>query len=180
MVYLIHVLVGTPQIDPLLTLGEGFMVEAILTFILVFVVFATAVDPGETTGSFGPFAIGLTVLVCHMVGVPLTGCGINPARTFGSATASGEWADHWVYWVGPLVGATFAALVYQIVFLFRIKQVEGSYITRATTKAKEEAKKSSTVANADQPLEMQPLTARPSSAADARRESSMRPGITTV
>jgi aquaporin TIP len=89
----------------------GVLVEAILTFVLVFVVFATAIDARRAT-NIAPIAIGLAILVDHFVGVPLTGASMNPARTFGPALASGEWDHHWVYWVGPLLGGGLAALVY--------------------------------------------------------------------
>jgi aquaporin TIP len=93
--------------------GEGgaVLVEAILTFVLVFVVFATAIDARGPSG-IAPIAIGLAVLVDHFVGVPLTGASMNPARTFGPALAADAWDHHWVYWVGPLVGGGLAALVY--------------------------------------------------------------------
>jgi glycerol uptake facilitator-like aquaporin len=48
--------------------------------------------------------------------LPITGCSVNPARSFGAAAVAGEWADQWVFWVGPLVGAGLAALVYEAFF----------------------------------------------------------------
>ena len=87
-----------------------------LTFFLVFVVFATAIDP-KGPAHLAPFAIGLTILVGHLVGVPLTGASMNPARSFGPALAAGEWANHWVYWVGPILGGILAAGLYELVFL---------------------------------------------------------------
>ena len=94
----------------------GLLVEAVLTFFLVFVIFATAIDP-KGPANLAPIAIGLVVLVDHMVGVPLTGASMNPARSFGPALAASEWADHWVYWVGPIVGGIAAAVLYEMVFL---------------------------------------------------------------
>ena len=98
--------------------GIGLLVEVLLTFFLVFVVFATAMDP-RGMGHLAPFAIGVAVLLDHLVGVPLTGASMNPARTLGPAWASGAWADHWIYWVGPIAGGIIAALVYQHLFLPR-------------------------------------------------------------
>ncbi|MBI4185163.1 MAG: MIP family channel protein [Proteobacteria bacterium] len=96
----------------------GLLAEIVLTFVLVFVVFATAIDP-KGPGTIAPLAIGLAILVDHLVGVPLTGAGMNPARSFGPALVAGAWANHWVYWVGPAVGGAIAALVYRHVFLER-------------------------------------------------------------
>jgi glycerol uptake facilitator-like aquaporin len=55
----------------------------------------------------------------HFIGVPMTGASMNPARSFGPAIVANEWADHWVYWLGPLIGGAVAALVYEYVFLNR-------------------------------------------------------------
>ncbi|MBF8267809.1 MAG: hypothetical protein HW388_1317, partial [Dehalococcoidia bacterium] len=107
---------GSHALGPGITAGAGLVVEMVLTFLLVFVVFATAMDP-KGPGHLAPLAIGLAVLVDHLVGVPLTGASMNPARTLGPAWAAGAWADHWVYWVGPLAGGAIAALVYERVFL---------------------------------------------------------------
>lgn len=96
--------------------GAALLVEGVLTFVLVFVVFATAID-AKGMANLAPIAIGLAVLVDHFVGVPLTGASMNPARSFGPALVAGEWADHWVYWLGPLIGGGIAGLVYEYVFL---------------------------------------------------------------
>ncbi|MBI4312592.1 MAG: MIP family channel protein [Chloroflexi bacterium] len=97
------------------TAGGGLIIEIVLTFVLVFVVFATAVD-SRGPGAIAPLAIGLSVLAIHLIAVPLTGASVNPARSFGPALAASQWADHWIYWVGPLVGGSLAAVVYQGVF----------------------------------------------------------------
>lgn len=97
--------------------GAGVAVEAILTFVLVFVVFATAIDP-RGMANLAPIAIGLAVLVDHFVGVPLTGASMNPARSFGPALVADVWDDHWVYWLGPLIGGGLAGLVYYFTFLW--------------------------------------------------------------
>ncbi len=96
--------------------GIGLLVEVVLTFFLVLVVFATAMDP-KGPGHLAPFAIGMVVLLDHLVGVPLTGASMNPARTLGPAWAAGAWANHWVYWGGPIAGGIIAAFVYQYLFL---------------------------------------------------------------
>lgn len=101
-----------------ITVGGGLLAEIVLTFALVFVVFATAMDP-KGLGHLAPAAIGLTVLVDHLFGVPVTGASMNPARSFGPAFAAGAWDNHWIFWVGPLVGGGLAALVYEFLFLGR-------------------------------------------------------------
>ena len=98
--------------------GAGLLVEIVLTFVLVFVVFATAIDP-KGLAHIAPAAIGLAVLVDHLVGIPLTGASMNPARSFGPAVVANVWDDHWIYWLGPLIGAALAALIYEFVFLQR-------------------------------------------------------------
>ena len=107
---------GSHALGADISAGAGLAVEMVLTFVLVFVIFATAMDP-KGPAHLAPLVIGLAVLVDHLVGVPLTGASMNPARTLGPAWAAGAWADHWVYWVGPLAGGAIAALVYEHVFL---------------------------------------------------------------
>ena len=109
---------GAHTLAPGVTLGMGVLMEIILTFVLVFVVFAAAFDP-KGAGNLAPMAIGLAVLVDHLVGVPFTGASMNPARSFGPAVVSGVWIGHWVNWVGPLVGGAMAGVIYQLVFLKR-------------------------------------------------------------
>jgi len=101
------------------TVGAGLLTEIILTFALVFVVFATAIDP-RGKAAIAPMAIGLMVLVGHLFAVPLTGASMNPARSFGPALVGNDWADHWIYWVGPVSGALLAAITYQYVYLRNI------------------------------------------------------------
>ena len=102
------------------SISMGLLMEIIVTFALVFVIFATAVDPGGM-GNLAPLAIGLAVLVDHLVAVPITGASMNPARSFGPALVSGAWSDHWIYWVGPLLGGAGAGLVYQFMFINRAR-----------------------------------------------------------
>ena len=109
---------GSHGLGPNVTVGGGLIAEIILTFALVFVVFATAMDP-KGLGSLAPIAIGLTILVDHLLGVPVTGASMNPARSFGPALVAGAWENHWIFWAGPLVGGAVAAVVYEFVFLRR-------------------------------------------------------------
>lgn len=106
---------GTTGLGSGIGFGTGVLVEAILTFFLVFTIFGAAVDSRAPPG-FAGFAIGMVVLFDILVGGPLTGASMNPARTFGPALASGYWANHLVYWIGPIVGGVVAALLYEGVF----------------------------------------------------------------
>jgi aquaporin TIP len=101
---------GTPNLDPKVPVVNGIIIEAVLTFFLVLVVFGTAVDERAPKSVF-PIAIGLTIALDIMAGGPLTGAAMNPARTFGPALASGMWSNHLVYWIGPLIGGALAALL---------------------------------------------------------------------
>lgn len=105
---------GTPALDASVTPGRAIVIEAVLTFVLVLTVWGTGVDPRGA--KVGGFAIGLAVFADIMVGGPLTGAAMNPARHFGPALVSGFWANWWVYWVGPLIGGIVASLVYRGVF----------------------------------------------------------------
>jgi MIP family channel proteins len=116
---------GTPFYDAAkLSMGKAILVEGALTFLLVFAVFGTAVDPRAP--KLGGFAIGLTIAMDILLGGPLTGAAMNPARTFGPgivAAASGNlkvfWSQHVVYWVGPILGGILAGLVYEKLILAR-------------------------------------------------------------
>jgi MIP family channel proteins len=101
---------GTPTLGKEVTLGHGILIEAVLTFFLVFVVFGSAVD--SRAPKIGGLAIGLTVALDILFGGPLTGAAMNPARTFGPALAAGHWTCHAVYWAGPLLGGGLAGLIY--------------------------------------------------------------------
>jgi MIP family channel proteins len=101
---------GTPDLGAGISPCVGIMVELVLTFFLVFVVYGSAVD--ARAPKIGGLAIGLTVALDILFGGPLTGGSMNPARTFGPALASGHWNNHYVYWVGPLLGGALAGLIY--------------------------------------------------------------------
>ena len=101
---------GTPDLASGVGPLRGIIIEAVLTFFLVFVVYGTAVD--SRAPRIGGLAIGLTVALDILFGGPLTGAAMNPARTFGPALASGHWNNHLVYWLGPLLGGALAGLVY--------------------------------------------------------------------
>ena len=99
-------------------LGEGgaLVLEIILTFVLVAVIFATAVSK-KGFGIMAPLAIGLTIALIHLVAVPLTGASVNPARTFGPALISNAFDGFWLYILGPAIGAVLAAMLWHHIFL---------------------------------------------------------------
>lgn len=96
---------------------QAALLELLMTFFLVFVVFATAIDPREAAKTLGAIPIGLTVGIDWLLGGGFTGAAMSPGRWIGPALASGFFDNAWVYWVGPLVGGALAALVYEAVFL---------------------------------------------------------------
>ena len=92
--------------------------EAIGTFLLMFIIMATVVDKRGVGGSaaIGGFAIGLTLAAVILCIGPATGASLNPARSLAPALVAGAWQSHWVYWIAPIVGAASAAILYKIVF----------------------------------------------------------------
>ncbi|HEV7992015.1 MAG TPA: aquaporin [Gemmatimonadaceae bacterium] len=112
--------VGGQAISIDVSMGQAIACEAIATFFLMFAVFGTAVDPAAP--KVGGFAIGLTVTADILAIGPLTGASMNPARSFGPAVASGIFEAQAVYWIGPILGAIAAALLYDRLFLRRGKE----------------------------------------------------------
>ncbi len=102
---------GTPTLSSSTSMLQGILFEAIMTFILLFAVFGTAVDPRAP--KIGGFGIGLAVAVDIMAGGPFTGAAMNPARAIGPAIASLDFLNWYVYWIGPIIGAIVAALIYE-------------------------------------------------------------------
>ena len=96
--------------------AAGVGAEIIFTFFLVTTIFMAAVHKKAAPGMAG-IAIGGMIFLLHLVGVPLTGASMNPARTLGPAIVSGYWDYHWIYWVGPIVGALIAGFVMQYLFV---------------------------------------------------------------
>ena len=91
--------------------AQSLGLEVVLTFLLMFVIMAVVANP-ERIGSASGLAIGGTVALAVLVGGPISGGSMNPARSFGPALVGWTWTAHWVYWVGPLLGATLGASAY--------------------------------------------------------------------
>jgi MIP family channel proteins len=109
---------GAPVADPSIRPSLAAFLEGVAAFMLVMVVFGSAVDPRAPAG-FAGLAIGLTVTANILMGGVLTGMAFNPARAFGPALVAGFWQDQWVYWVGPLLGGGAAGLLYDRFLLKR-------------------------------------------------------------
>lgn len=92
---------------------EGIVFEIVITFGLVYTVYATAADPKKgNIGIIAPIAIGFIVGANILAAGPFSGGSMNPARSFGPAVASGDFTNLWIYWVGPLIGGGLAGIIY--------------------------------------------------------------------
>ncbi|GAA0168368.1 hypothetical protein Leryth_027482 [Lithospermum erythrorhizon] len=97
---------------------EGVVMEIIITFALVYTVYATAADPKKgSLGTIAPIAIGFIVGANILAAGPFSGGSMNPARSFGPAVVSGDFSCNWIYWVGPLIGGGLAGLIYSNVYM---------------------------------------------------------------
>ena len=109
---------GAPSLGPSVGPMLGLTYEAVLAFVLLIVIMGSAIDPRAPKG-FAGLAIGLTYTANVLVGFSLTGASFNPAGAFGPALIAGYWQDHWIYWVGPMLGAAVGAVLYDRFFLSR-------------------------------------------------------------
>ena len=103
---------------------SGFVVEVILTFFLVLVIFMTVVHKKAPKSVYGA-AIGGMVFLLHIVGVPLTGASMNPARSLAPAVATGDAGlleIQWLYWVAPIIGGIIAGVIMNYVFINKDEQ----------------------------------------------------------
>ena len=108
---------GSPALNSAVSSGAGVAVELILTFFLVWVIFATAADSRGTFKSIAGLAIGFTITLDILMGGPLTGAAMNPARAFGPELVQNFWGAAWIYYVGPALGAVAAAMLYELLYL---------------------------------------------------------------
>lgn len=103
--------------SPHLHNDKALVLELIMTFFLVTAVWATAVDPRGAFKAIAGLAIGLTITIDVLMGGPVTGAAMNPARAFGPELVGNTWSGWWVYWIGPIAGALLAALLYEFLYL---------------------------------------------------------------
>lgn len=108
---------GAPSLEATVGAGKGIAIEAIATFILVFVYFGAVVDARSGSEHSAGVALGLTLAAGIMVFGPYTGAAMNPVRWLGPAFAARQWADWYVWIAGPLLGGIVAAAVYRWIFL---------------------------------------------------------------
>ncbi|XP_068604522.1 aquaporin-4 [Brachionichthys hirsutus] len=107
---------GVTTVNADISVGHGLLVEFIVTFELVFTVFATC-DPKRTDlGGSAGLAIGFAVAVGHLFAIPYTGASMNPARSLGPAIVTLQFENHWVYWLGPILGGILAAGLYEYLY----------------------------------------------------------------
>ncbi|TVU10209.1 hypothetical protein EJB05_43722, partial [Eragrostis curvula] len=122
------------------SIGGALAAEIVGTFILVYTVFS-ATDPKRTArDSFipvlVPLPIGFAVFIVHLATIPITGTGINPARSLGAAVLYNQheaWKDHWIFWVGPLIGAFVAAVYHKLVLRGEVAKALGSFRGTSTS-----------------------------------------------
>ena len=113
---------GANFVAPGYTKGDGLGAEIVGTFILVYTVFSATDAKRSARDShvpiLAPLPIGFAVFLVHLATIPITGTGINPARSLGAAIIFNKdlgWDEHWIFWVGPFIGAALAALYHQVV-----------------------------------------------------------------
>ncbi|XP_057526859.1 probable aquaporin PIP2-1 [Amaranthus tricolor] len=129
---------GVNQMSPGYNKGTGLGAEIIGTFVLVYTVFA-ATDPKRNARDshvpvLAPLPIGFAVFMVHLATIPVTGTGINPARSFGAAVIFNHeksWNEHWIFWVGPFVGAAIAAFYHQYILRAGAIKALGSFRSTA-------------------------------------------------
>jgi glycerol uptake facilitator-like aquaporin len=108
---------GVPALGSGIGAGAGVVIEAVLTFFLVWVVFATAVDPRGAFKQISGLAIGFAIAMGVLMAYALTGGAMNPARAFGPQLVGDHWANWWVWYVGPFAGGVIAAATYELLYL---------------------------------------------------------------
>lgn len=107
---------GLPGLGPDVTITGALIMEAVMTFFLVLVIFGTAVDP-RGAKTIAPLAIGLIISMDILAGGRITGAAMNPARAIGPAVVQQDFTNWWIYWVGPIIGALIAGFAYTYIWL---------------------------------------------------------------
>lgn len=101
---------GAHALGPKVTVGGAVVTELVLAFVLVSAFLVATADPSRLA-PLAPVVVGAAAMLGHLFGGPITGASMNPARSFGPALVAGAWNQHWIFWVGPLLGAAAAGLL---------------------------------------------------------------------
>jgi aquaporin Z len=107
---------GLPALGPDITIAGGLIMEIVLTFFLVLVIFGSAVDPRVPRG-FAALSIGLTITMDVLGGGRISGAAMNPARWFGPAVVQQDFTNGWIWIVGPIIGGLIAGFAYKTLWL---------------------------------------------------------------
>ncbi|GAA5801444.1 hypothetical protein HPULCUR_006890 [Helicostylum pulchrum] len=102
---------GVNMVNPGFNNSQVFFAEALLTCSLCLTVLFIILDK-HLLADFAPFVVGTAIFICHMIGSPIDGTSVNPARSLAAAVVTGQWASHWIFWIAPLVGGIFAVIIY--------------------------------------------------------------------
>ena len=116
------VCLGTNTLGNGVSILQGIVMEFIISFLLVLTIYGTDVDKRAFKG-FAGLVIGLVVFFGVLIGSPISGGVMNPARAFGPAIASGQFTHQYIWWIGPILGGIAAALLYDTVFAEKVKKV---------------------------------------------------------
>jgi aquaporin related protein len=107
-----NTLLGVNKVSPGFNNAQAFFAEALMTCSLCLTILFIIIDKNVLV-TFAPFVVGMAIFICHMIGTPIDGTSINPARSFGPAVVTGVWTNQfWIFWIGPLVGSIFAVMIY--------------------------------------------------------------------
>eukprot|EP01111_Echinosteliopsis_oligospora_P019624 TRINITY_DN957_c0_g1_i1.p1 TRINITY_DN957_c0_g1~~TRINITY_DN957_c0_g1_i1.p1 ORF type:complete len:348 (-),score=99.94 TRINITY_DN957_c0_g1_i1:91-1134(-) len=114
---------GATDLSNRITPGEGFVFEFIMTFMLIFTIFGTAINTESTVNGshvLAPLPIGFAVTIGVGIAYTFTGGSLNPARSFGPAVVGGHWHVHYIYWLGPLGAGVVVGLLERYIFLIEV------------------------------------------------------------
>jgi MIP family channel proteins len=110
---------GAPTLNSAIDTGQGVTIEAVLTFFLVWVIFATLADDRASMRQVAGLAIGFAITMGTLMAAGLTGAAMNPARAFGPELVANSWDNWWIWFVGPLAGGVIAAVLFEVLYLRR-------------------------------------------------------------
>ncbi|KAI3356844.1 hypothetical protein L3Q82_003498 [Scortum barcoo] len=124
-------------LQPGISLGMATTMEVFLTLQLVVCIFAVTDERRNGRLGSAALAIGFSVLMGHLLGMYYTGAGMNPARSFAPAVLVRNFVNHWVYWVGPMIGGAMGALLYDFMLFPRMRGLSERLATLKGTRPPE-------------------------------------------